>query len=51
MQRTIPYLWSLNLIFLTNVAKYFNGKPLFEQASISVHRGDRIGIVGTERSG
>ncbi|MFH0825931.1 MAG: ABC-F family ATP-binding cassette domain-containing protein [Pseudomonadota bacterium] len=39
------------MIFLQNVAKYFNGKPLFKDANISVHRGDRIGIVGANGAG
>lgn len=39
------------MIFLANVAKFYNGKPLFSEASISVHRGDRIGIVGPNGAG
>jgi ATP-binding cassette subfamily F protein 3 len=39
------------LIFLRNVAKLFDGKPLFRDVSISVHRGDRIGIVGPNGAG
>ena len=39
------------MIFLSNVAKFYNGKPLFEGVSISVHRGDRIGIVGPNGAG
>lgn len=39
------------MIFLNNVAKFFNGKPLFQQVNISVHRGDRIGIVGPNGAG
>ncbi len=39
------------MFFLSNVAKYFNGKPLFEQVSLSVHRGDRVGIVGPNGAG
>jgi ATP-binding cassette subfamily F protein 3 len=39
------------LIFLTNVAKYYNGKPLFSGVSISLHRGDRVGIVGPNGAG
>jgi len=39
------------VIFLANVAKFYNGKPLFGEASISVHRGDRIGIVGPNGAG
>jgi ATP-binding cassette subfamily F protein 3 len=39
------------VIFLSNVAKFYNGKPLFGEASISVHRGDRIGIVGPNGAG
>jgi ATP-binding cassette subfamily F protein 3 len=39
------------LIFLTNVAKFFNGKPLFQDASISIHRGDRVGIIGPNGAG
>ena len=39
------------MIFLSNVAKFFNGKPLFQQASISVHRGDRVGMVGPNGAG
>lgn len=39
------------MFFLSNVAKYFNGKPLFEQVNLSVHRGDRVGIVGPNGAG
>lgn len=39
------------MIFLSNVAKFFNGKPLFQQASISIHRGDRVGMVGPNGAG
>jgi ATP-binding cassette subfamily F protein 3 len=39
------------LIFLSNVSKYFDGKPLFKDVSISIHRGDRIGIVGPNGAG
>jgi ATP-binding cassette subfamily F protein 3 len=39
------------LIFLNNVAKFFNGKPLFEQVNLSIHRGDRVGIVGPNGAG
>jgi ATP-binding cassette subfamily F protein 3 len=44
-------LWSEALIFLTNVAKFYGGKPLFRQATVGVHRGDRIGIVGPNGAG
>ncbi len=39
------------MIFLSNVAKFYNGKPLFENVNISVHRGDRIGMVGPNGAG
>lgn len=39
------------MIFLNNVAKFFNGKPLFQQANISIHRGDRVGMVGPNGAG
>lgn len=39
------------MIFLNNVAKFFNGKPLFEQVNLSIHRGDRVGIVGPNGAG
>lgn len=39
------------MIFLANVAKFYNGKPLFREASISVHRGDRVGMVGPNGAG
>lgn len=39
------------MIFLSNVAKFFNGKPLFREVNISVHRGDRAGIVGPNGAG
>jgi ATP-binding cassette subfamily F protein 3 len=39
------------LIFLNNVAKYFQGKALFEQLNLNVHRGDRVGIVGPNGAG
>jgi len=40
-----------NLIFLSNVGKFFNGQPLFKDANISVHRSDRIGMVGPNGAG
>jgi ATP-binding cassette, subfamily F, member 3 len=39
------------LIFLNNVAKIFEGRPLFEDVNIGIHRGDRIGIVGPNGAG
>ncbi len=39
------------MIFLSNVSKFFNGKPLFREVNISVHRGDRAGIVGPNGAG
>lgn len=39
------------MIFLSNVSKFFNGKPLFGEVNISVHRGDRTGIVGPNGAG
>lgn len=39
------------MIFLSNVSKFFNGKPLFREVNISVHRGDRTGIVGPNGAG
>jgi ATP-binding cassette, subfamily F, member 3 len=39
------------LIFLTNIAKFYNGKPLFKDVNISIHRGDRVGIVGPNGAG
>lgn len=39
------------MIFLTNVGKYFNGKPLFRGVTMSVHRGDRVGVVGPNGAG
>ena len=39
------------MIFLNNVAKYFQGKALFEQLNLNVHRGDRVGIVGPNGAG
>lgn len=39
------------MIFLNNVAKFFHGKPLFQDVNISVHRGDRVGIVGPNGAG
>ena len=39
------------MIFLSNVAKFYNGKPLFEKVNISLHRGDRIGMVGPNGAG
>jgi ATP-binding cassette subfamily F protein 3 len=39
------------LIFLSHVAKYFNGVPLFKDGNISVHRGDRVGMVGPNGAG
>jgi len=39
------------LIFLNNVAKYYQGKALFEQINLNVHRGDQVGIVGPNGAG
>jgi ATP-binding cassette, subfamily F, member 3 len=39
------------VIFLSNVSKFFNGKPLFREVNISIHRGDRAGIVGPNGAG
>jgi ATP-binding cassette, subfamily F, member 3 len=39
------------LIFLTNVSKFFNGKPLFQDVNLSIHRGDRVGMVGPNGAG
>lgn len=39
------------MIFLTNVAKFYNGKPLFNNVNLSIHRGDRVGIVGPNGAG
>ncbi|MDQ7782590.1 MAG: ABC-F family ATP-binding cassette domain-containing protein [Desulfomonilaceae bacterium] len=39
------------MIFLSNVAKFFHGKPLFQDVNISIHRGDRVGIVGPNGAG
>jgi len=39
------------LIFLTNVEKFFNGKPLLQNVNVSVQRGERIGIVGPNGAG
>ncbi len=39
------------MIFLSNVAKFYGGKPLFDGVSISIHRGDRIGLVGPNGAG
>lgn len=39
------------MIFLSNVGKYFDGRPLFRDVNISIHRGDRVGIVGPNGAG
>ncbi len=39
------------MIFLSQVAKYFDGKPLLQDVNISVHRGDSVGIVGPNGAG
>ncbi len=39
------------MLFLNNVTKHFNGKPLFKGVNISIHRGDRVGIVGPNGAG
>ncbi len=39
------------MIFLTNVAKFYNGKPLFHEANVSVTRGDKIGLIGPNGAG
>ncbi len=39
------------MIFLSNVSKYFDGRPLFRDVNISIHRGDRVGIVGPNGAG
>ena len=44
-------IWSENLIFLSNVAKFFHGQALLQDVNISIHRGDRVGIVGPNGAG
>lgn len=39
------------MIYLNNIAKYFNGAPLFQKVNVSVNRGDRIGLVGPNGAG
>lgn len=39
------------MIYLTNVAKFFNGAPLFQGVNVSVSRGDRMGLVGPNGAG
>ena len=39
------------MIFLSNIAKYFHGEPLLRDVNISIHRGDRVGIVGPNGAG
>lgn len=39
------------MIFLHNIAKYFHGEPLLRDVNISIHRGDRVGIVGPNGAG
>ncbi len=51
LNKLINDLEHTNLIFLSNVAKFYNGKPLIEDVNISIHRGDRVGIVGPNGAG
>ena len=39
------------LLTLSDISLTFGGNPLFEGASLSVHTGDRIGLVGRNGSG
>lgn len=39
------------MLFLNNVTKLFNGRPLFRGVNISIHRGDRVGVVGPNGAG
>lgn len=39
------------MIFLKRVAKLFSGVPLFKDVDISIHRGDRVGMVGPNGAG
>ena len=39
------------MIFLNNVAKYVQGRALFEQLNLNIHRGDRVGIIGPNGAG
>ena len=41
----------MNIISLENVTKGFNGKILFEQISLGIAAGDRIGVVGINGAG
>ncbi len=39
------------MITLSNIAKHYAGRTLFEGATLQINRGDRIGIVGANGSG
>lgn len=39
------------MLFLNNVTKHFNGRPLFKGVNVSIHHGDRVGVVGPNGAG
>ena len=39
------------MLTLSQVTKSFNGRTLFEEASLQLNRGDRIGLVGPNGAG
>src|SRR5437588_3470800 len=41
----------LPMLTISKVTKAFGGRTLFEQASLQVNRGDRIGLVGPNGAG
>ena len=41
----------MNILSLESVSKQFADRPLFEQASLSIDAGERVGVVGVNGSG
>ncbi|MEO6753791.1 MAG: ATP-binding cassette domain-containing protein, partial [Chthoniobacteraceae bacterium] len=39
------------MLTISSISKSFGGRLLFEQASLQVNRGDRIGLVGANGAG
>ena len=41
----------MNLVTITNLTKQFGERPLFEDASLQINAGDRVGLIGVNGSG
>ena len=39
------------MLNISNVSKFINGEPLFENASVQIYKGEKVGLVGANGSG